>query len=484
MILDTDAMAQLARDPYDAVVIGSGFGSLFFVERFLERQPKSRILIIERGTHQSHDWQLRNRRNGSVPHTDTFRRDTDHKRWTFTIGWGGGLNCWYANAPRLHPTDFTLNTLYGRAQDWPLSYDDLEPYYTQAEAIMAISGDDGLAAVMPRSAPFPQPAHRSNAVDRLMKAAYPEEHFIMPTARARVATDQRAACCARFTCHLCPVDAKFTANNGFSHLLTDERIDVLLGCEVTHLIHGGGVARGASFVSGGRRHEAKGDLIVLGANGIHSPAILLRSGIDHPLTGRGLHEKLFYHVEVFLDGVDNFDGSTFQTGLNYALHDGAFRKDHSGALLSFENRWPFGLRKETNRWRQLSVIKIQLEELPNDDHRVYLDGDGFPVVHHGPNSDYAHEGGRQAMAKLDRFLSPLPVESITLKKISKTRGHVQGTLRMGKSRADSVVDANQCHHDVRNLLVLGSAVWPSCSMASPSLTVAALSLRAADRLAA
>jgi len=54
--------------------------------------------------------------------------------------------------------------------------------------------------------------------DRMMKAAQPDQHFVMPTARARVATAQRGSCCANLRCWLCPADAKFTANNGLMHV--------------------------------------------------------------------------------------------------------------------------------------------------------------------------------------------------------------------------------------------------------------------------
>ncbi|RWE71949.1 MAG: GMC family oxidoreductase, partial [Mesorhizobium sp.] len=96
-------------------------------------------------------------------------------------------NCWFAQTPRFHPKDFRLKSLYGIGLDWPLSYDDLEPFYCTAEAIMSISGDPDMAAVMPRSGPFPQPPHRMSAPDRRMKAAQPGQHFVMPTARARIA---------------------------------------------------------------------------------------------------------------------------------------------------------------------------------------------------------------------------------------------------------------------------------------------------------
>ncbi|MEO0032556.1 MAG: hypothetical protein RIS94_2314, partial [Pseudomonadota bacterium] len=117
------------------------------------------------------------------------------------------------------------------------------------------------------------------------------------------------------------------------------------------------------FESGGREHVVTGDLFVLGANAIHSPAILLRSGIDHGPTGQGLHEAYGIEVEAMLDGVDNFDGSTITTGADYGAYDGAFRSQSGAALLYFENRWKFGLRPEPGRWRQTLPIVIVVEDL-------------------------------------------------------------------------------------------------------------------------
>ncbi|MET0659174.1 MAG: GMC oxidoreductase, partial [Steroidobacteraceae bacterium] len=84
---------------------------------------------------------------------------------------------------------------------------------------------------------------------------------------------------------------------------------------------------------------------------------------------------------------------------------------------------------------------------------------------------------------LSTVLAPLPVERIEFRDLRATESHIQGSLRMGVDPASSVVDSRQVHHRVRNLVVVGSAVFPSCSCSNPSLTVAALSLRSAALLA-
>ncbi|HEY0946200.1 MAG TPA: GMC family oxidoreductase [Opitutaceae bacterium] len=477
------AQSPSAESKFDLIVIGSGFGSLFFIEGALQRRPNLRILVLERGRHNPAAWQVEHGVNSDVDPRTTFRVPKGHKPvWNFTIGVGGGTNCWFAQTPRFHPSDFRLWTRYGVGRDWPLDYDELEPFYVAAERKMAVAGSPDMARILPRSEPFPLPEHRLTTVDEIMRRAQPDFHVPIATARASIHTAERTRCCATARCWLCPVNAKFNFDNGFASLLTDPRIEFRTTAEVTHLEHAGGAVKAVVYRSGGREHRVSGELFVLGANGIHSPAILLRSGLDHPLTGCGVHEQLGYSVEVFLDGVNNFDGGTITTGLNYSLYDGDFRREHANALIYFENRWPHGLRKEFGRWRQIAPLTIAVEDLPQDENRVTLDSDGMPVVHHARHSDYGERGVKRSREQLERVLAPLPVERIEFRGMRDTESHIQGSLRMGHNRATSVVDAHQVHHDARNLVVVGSAVFPTGPTANPSLTVAALSLRCAAHL--
>ncbi len=463
------------------VVVGTGFGALFFVHRLLELRPEISVLMLERGTLRSWEQQIEEGHNGAVPAQYTFIESGKSKPWNFTIGYGGGTNCWYGNTPRLHPNDFHLKSRYGHGQDWPISYETLEPYYSMAEHIMDISGPDDMHLVGHRSRPYPQPPHKLTSVDQVMKRAQPDLHFVLPTARARVANKQRSQCCASFHCDLCPVGAKFTAINGFGHVTEHPNVRILLEAEVLEVEKSGASSiSGVRFRHAGREQRVGCDLCVLGANAIHSPAILLRSGFDHPLLGRGLNEQLGYSVEVLLDGLDNLDGSTISTGANYSLYDGSFRSEHGAAFMIFDNRFPHGLRPEFGRWRQLLAIQIAIEEELLDENRVLVGKDGEAVVHFEGRSPYAELAVERTLAQLPKVLAPLPVEQIVYKGRRKTESHVQGTLRMGRSRADSVVDSAQIHHDVRNLIVVGTSVMPSCPAVAPSLTAAALSLRAAD----
>ncbi len=484
MVVNSVVPSSVAERHFDVVVVGSGFGSGFFLHRLLETTDL-KALVVEWGDHHTHDWQIANDRNSAIAAGDTFNDDDSSKPWNFTIGLGGGTNCWYAQTPRFHPSDFKLKSRYGIGDDWPIDYDDLEPFYAEAEAVMSISGDPDMASMFPRSTPFPQPPHRMSAVDRVMKAAQPHQHFVMPTGRARVATPDRNACCASLRCQRCPSDAKFTANNGLKHVFVHPNVSVCLNSRALRFESADNSVRTLTFEHDGREHKVTGDLFVLGANAIHSPAILLHSGMGGGVTGQGLHESHGAEVEVYLDGLENFDGSTITTGLNFGLYDGPFRANYAAALVYFENRWAHGLRREFGRWRQTVPLMIVTEDLLDAGNAVTVtEGEprARPTVTYRGVTPYAEFGMKKAIEKLPALLAPLPVEEIIFRGLRTTESHLQGTLRMGTDPATSVVDDQMIHHRYRNLVVVGTSVFPTCSCANPSLTAAALSLRAASHI--
>jgi choline dehydrogenase-like flavoprotein len=468
-----------AGQHYDAVVVGSGFGSGFFLARALEKR-RMKVLVVEWGDYLTPEQKLERRRYSDIVDKETYT-SSNEKPWRFTIGYGGGTNCWYGQAPRMHPSDFRLKSLYGVGADWPITYDDLEPYYVEAEAIMSISGDPDMVKMFPRSKPFPQPPHRLSAVDSIMKAAQPDQHFIVPTARARVANDQRNACCATARCHLCPVNAKFNADNGLDHVFGHRDVSLAFNSRAVRFKSAGNSVRSLEFEHAGRRHEVTADLFVLGANAIHSPAILARSDMAGGVTGKGLVESYGAEVEVFLDGLDNFDGSTITTSINFGLYDGPHRAKYGAAMVEFENRPKHGLRREPGRWRQCAPLIVVVEDLVDPENSVGVAGDDpKAVVNFKGESAYAKLGMKAALEQLPALLAPLPVEKIEVREMRATERHLQATLRMGRDPATSVVDDRLVHHRYRNLVAVGTAVMPTCSAANPSLTAAALALRSAE----
>ena len=96
---------------YDLIVVGTGFASSFFLLSYLERLgPHARVLVLERGTRESPQWQRLNRRNSSLEAESLFANRTPRKRWRFTAGFGGGSNCWWAVTPRMLPNGIVSPT--------------------------------------------------------------------------------------------------------------------------------------------------------------------------------------------------------------------------------------------------------------------------------------------------------------------------------------------------------------------------------------
>lgn len=469
---------------YDVVVVGTGFAGAFFLHGWLRHaSPSARVLVLERGPAWSHARRIAERRNSPVEPAQAVRwAGGKAKPWNFTIGLGGGSNCWWGNTPRMLPDDFRMRSRFGVGRDWPIGYDDLVPYYERAEAMMGVAG---AASAPHRDGPHPQPPHRLNGPERALALAHPDHFHPMPTVRARVGTAGRSACCANGVCGLCPVDAKFTIENGLPGLFADPRVHLVDAAEARTVDMAGGRATGVTWRErDGRERRARADAVVLTANAIFNPAILMRSGVEHSVLGRRLHEQVGLRAEVFLRGLEGFDGSTSVTGMGTMLYDDPERRRDRAACLI--ETWNVGLmRPERDRWREVLPLRLVFEDLPLDENRVELDPDDErPVARFERHSDYAHRAIATARADLERVFADLPVERIEVRaEPEPTEGHIQGTTVMGDDPATSVVDADCIHHGARNLLVLGSGTFPTGAPANPSLTIAAQALRAADRFA-
>lgn len=464
---------------YDLICAGTGFASSFFLHRWLERRKKpARVLVLEAGKRLTHAEQVR----GAPRYDpDSFVNLTPEKPWIFTRALGGGSNCWWACTPRMLPADFEMRTRYGVGTDWPVSYEDLEPYYCDAEEILGVAGPSE-ATPFVRSRPYPLPPHRFSDSDTMFKEAHPEQFFHMPSARPTRATGARPRCCNNGVCWLCPIDSKFTVLNGLPSLYDHEGVTILTAAAVQSVELEAGRATGVRYLHQGKEKAARADLVQLGANALFNAHILLRSGFDHPKLGRGVCEQSSRGFNLDLVGVENFGGSTSVTGHGYMLYDGPHRKRHAGALLETWNSPR--LRMEPGRWRQRMHIKLIYEEMPREESTITVDpGDpSRPRVKFAGYSEYNRRGQASAEVGLRKVLQGMPVERVLVERPAATESHVIGGTVMGSDPATSIVDRDLVHHRVRNLVVLGCGSFPTAPPANPTLTLCALSLRAADRL--
>ncbi len=470
-MFDTITIDQAAADRWDVVIAGSSFSAMFFLRGL---RPDLRVLVIERGGLRSHAQILR---DGHVANQAFAMENASgaEKTWTSKITFGANSNCWWAQMPRFHPSDFRLHTLYGQGADWPIGYDALEPYYARVEAIMEVAG--GAPHLLPRSAPFPYPAHAVARSDAVCMKARPDIWTPTPTARSNGGS--RAPCCANGVCDRCPVDAKFIILNAMDQFVRPGAA-LLLETELRQVDMAGGVATGVTVVdAGGAERRIGCGAVALATNAINNAAILLRSGRSDPALGRYLHEQVGRNVLVDTPFPGYFGGTSI-TALCYGHYDGPHRNDDAAVLIESTNTTA-SIRPERGKWTHRMRLKLVAEDLPQPQNRVTLDDAGEVVIHWLGHSDYARRGLARAEARLCDVL-PDGCQPLPETRDAVTEQHIQGTHRMGRDPETSVVDSALRLHGSENVFALGAGAFTSCSPANPTLTLSALALRAGETL--
>jgi len=468
------------------IAVGTGPATTFFLKKYLSKSPQTvKVLVLERGHLYPHAERVKERRGEETPysklnvdHLDTFVNKNPDKHWLFQPAFGGSSNCWYGCTPRFMPSDFKMKSLYGIANDWPLQYEDLDPYYTQVEDFMSISGP--AETPYPRKSAYPLPPHTFTPVDKILQKEYGNLYISQPTARASQPVNGRNMCCANAICSVCPVNAKFTIENSNLGVYEDPRVELLFGAQVASLDLEQNTVRGVHFIKDGKEQQATAEIFALGANALFNAHILLNSGDKNRLTGRGIGEQLGVQAMVYLDNLSNVGGSTWVNANGYMLYDGDHRKEYAACLMEANNS-PF-FRMERGKWRNIANFRMIFEDLPQDQNHVATTSDRMKpeIVFNGP-SDYTLKAIEKMKENLPKVLACLPVEKIEYLDPYPSEAHILGTTRMSSTAAEGVVDKNLIHHQYRNLFVLGSGSFTTYTPANPTLTLSALSLYAADK---
>lgn len=465
--------AQNRRWPF--IFVGSGFATTFFLAGMRHRHNLSDVLVIERGPLTPHAEQIANRRNSPVESGSLYQRSgAPNKHWMFTIGAGGGSNCWWACTPRFMPADFELQSRYGVGMDWPIGYDDLEEHYSEVEWLMEISGPSD-STVWPRSRPYPLPPHIQTSAHAKLSERYGDQFGPMPCARSSTYSGSRARCCANGVCDLCPHDAKFTILN-----MTDSPFDaganLLTETEVTRVGLSAGGARSVYVSTGGRDLEIFGDTVFLGANALFNAEIMMRSGVSNPNLGKFIHEQSAIYCDVELASGNGFDGSTSIPSHGYFMWDGSWRRESAAVLLEGWSAPIF--RGDAGKNLQRVRFKLIAEAMPSAENHVRL-GQNKPVIHYLGDNAYTKSGLDRAKSEFEKVLTEIyDLEDIRWTTLSTTEAHIQGTARMARTAKDGVVDDKLRVHGVEGLYALGASCFSSCSPANPTLTLSAISHRA------
>lgn len=474
-------------DKYDLIVVGTGFASSFFLKKYLEKtKADKKVLVLEKGHFYPHAERLKVEK-GELPGVEKLKMPweslitnlNEEKIWNFTTAYGGSSNCWWGCTPRFMPNDFKMKSMYGIEEDWPLSYDDLDQYYYEAEDLMSISGPD--QTPFPRKGSYPLPAHEFSIVDKLLHKVYGNQYISQPTARASRKLETRNQCMAYSTCHTCPVNAKFTIENSSFNIYDDKRVELLLGCDVYSLYTDNDVVKKVVFRKNNKDFTVEGELVVLGANPFFNSNILLNAGDSNPLTGKGFGEQLGMQALVYLENLKNIGGSSWVNANGYMFYDGAHRKDFAACLIEVNNA-PYHIRLE--RGKHLNVLSLRLifEDLPLKSNYIINSSNVLkPEIHFQDRSAYTLSSIENIKKKLPETFSCLDVEEIKFLELERNEGHIIGGTRMSHHKHNGVVDKYSIHHQFRNLFVLGAGTFTTFSPSNPTLTLVAASLFAADK---
>jgi choline dehydrogenase-like flavoprotein len=510
-------------DDYDVIIIGTGAGGGTLARRLAP--SGKRILLLERG-----DWLPREPENWLAQNVFVENRyvspdtwyDGDGKPFQPQVHYfvGGATKLYGAALYRLRKEDFgELRHHDGVSPAWPISYDELEPYYTQAEQMYEVHGARGEDPTEPpASAPYPFPAvSHEPRIQRLsddLEAAGFHPFHAPCGIRLDESNPPYSACVRCMNCDGFPslVHGKSDAEVlGVRPALEHDNVTLVTNAEVVKLeTNEPGTAVADVVVRrNGSDERFTGDVVVLACGAANTAKLLLLSANDrHP---NGLangsdqvgRNYMFHNCQAVLALSREENPTTFQKTLG--LNDFYFGADDVDYPLGniqmigksqapmFRGEKPRETRLAP-QWTLERVARhavdfwLSTEDLPRPENRVTLARDGNIALSYAPTNDVAKQ---KLYAKLKSILKHLDMHSDHLiprfaymKNDIPVAGcaHQAGTCRFGTDPASSALNADCRAHEVDNLYVVDTSIFPSISAVNPALTAMANSLRVGDRL--
>lgn len=496
----------------DVIIIGSGAGG-GTLARALAPSGLS-ILILERGDYlprEPANWDAETVFNTHRYHTDEQWLDGAGKSFTPITGYhvGGNTKFYGAAILRRRLADFSARQhADGETPAWPIGYDDLAPYYAQAEDWYFAHGQAGADPSEPPRAAYPYPplAHEPRIQGIYAALRTQGLHpFALPLALHRDdAYPARGPCIRCNTCDgfPCRLHAKGDAEVcGVAPALAHANVRLLTGTRVTRLIAGPGrrvVALEADGPDGARRFQAR--VFVLAAGAVNSAALLLRSrDTAHPsglanASGQ-VGRNYMCHLNSACIAIDprRDNPTVFQKTLainDFYAHSGDADFPYPlGHIQNLGKVTPGILRAQRPylpralcRWAARHSVDwwLTTEDLPDPENRVTLATDHSIQLHYRPNNEAAH---RRLCARWKTVLHRLGFPLVFFQRMDiRAVAHQAGTLRFGADPMQSVFDPDCRSHELDNLYVADASFMPSISAVNPSLTIMANALRVAGIL--
>lgn len=576
-IVTTD---EVSKTVYDAIVVGAGVAGAV-VAKQLGNAGKT-VLMLEAGTAEGltpdgfqsflerYYTAVTKNSNCPYPPNPNALSPTDGSNGYFeeqgklpisgsyTRIVGGTTMHWEGKTLRMLPEDFQLRTKFGVGLDWPLRYEDLIPYYQQAELEIGVAGDVDeqreLGVPFPDSYRFPMKKIPPSFLDEVVRkridgtkleldgADFELRLTTFPQGRNGQANPgfsgpTGVACQGNASCvPICPYQAKYDARRTLNQISSPTHVQLLPQAVASdvQIDHENGRVIGIVY----KRYRdknlpdhivgtARGKLYVLAANAIENARLMLASRLTGPrdLVGRNLMDHPFILAWGLMpELVGAMRGPLVTSGIG-AFRKGSFRSKQAAFSIDVHNdgwgwagigpndilrdavdiRGKYGaaLRAELLGRISRQILLAFMCEMPADPaNRISLDqrykdqlGNLRPAIQYDL-PDYAKRTMAYARDISKRLFDLLQVKDFTQFNESDPayfeyngrgywfRGgnHFAGTHIMGTSRGNSVVDSHLRCWDHDNLYLLGAGAMPSIGTANTTLTIAALSFRAAEQM--
>lgn len=439
-------------------------------------------------------------------------------------GVGGSTILYGGHWTRSMPSDFRTRTLDGVGDDWPVTYEDLAPYYNRIDRDMGISGlagdpayPDGVEYPLP---PLPIGKLGLTAAHGMNKLGW---HWWPGTnAIASRAYRGREKCVRRGTCQTgCPEGAKASVDlTHWPTILDNPDIHLVTGARVREItVDDDGLATGAMYIDrNGVEHRQRASVIIVAANGVGTPRLLLMSQSkrfpDGLANSSGLvGKRLMIHPYAAVDGyyedqLESWLGPAGQAiiSMHFYETDEARGFVRGGKWHTMPTGGPQGHRSAyggkvgTAAWgenfhRHAELVGhsfewgVVAEDLPDEANQVTLDptlrdSDGLAA----PKITYTTSSNTRALLDFhiermqEAHLAAGALNTVTTSLMRDCGWHLLGTARMGTDPADSVVDPFGRAHDVPNLYVMDGSTFVTSTGANPTNTIMALALRSVEHL--
>ncbi|WP_421928611.1 GMC family oxidoreductase [Neoaquamicrobium sediminum] len=436
---------------------------------------------------------------------------------------GGSTILWGAHFPRFRPSDFRVRSLDGVADDWPIAYEDLAPFYEENDRMVGVSGLAGDPGNPPRDArqmppvpPGPGGERMAAAFDRLGWHWWPTDVAI----NTRPYGEDRGTCNNCGPCDLgCPLGARSSSDVTYWRAAVKAGVRLITGARSFEIeTDARGRATGVAYYDrDGKAQRHRANVVALAANGLGTARLMLLStsrrfpnGLanDSDLVGRRLmHHPTGMVTARFDERMDGYRGPFAVSILSQQFYETDAARDFvrgyqmqlirsdgpvGTACGGYLPRVPWGRRHHQtfrDTFAHTASLTVTTEDLPRPENRVTLsetlkDAWGIPA----PKMTYALDDNTKRMIEhgigsATRAFEEAGAVEISAQRLVANAGfHLLGTACMGADPETSVVDAACRAHAVPNLLVLDGSVFTTAAALNPTSTIQALALRAADLL--